>query len=305
MKSSSADPLTLAGQVVYFQSSEEPVPVEDSLANFVITSPPYWNLKDYGHRNQIGGEAYEIYLNRMNTVWERCAEATNDDAVMVINVGNRRHKKVFYPIAFDIVKSITHWELWDIMIWYIPNALPQPNHYIERLFDNKFEFLLLFTKPGQRNYTFTKPRVPQKYIDDDPRAYKKNPRGRCLGNVIRIPAYKPPNVKKLGYHQAAYPEELVALMLESFTKPGDIVLDPFVGSGTTLKVARSMDRGGIGIEINPDYRSLIAERILEPFETPDWKDIDIIHSANLETGRRKPRKVHLLNFDKAEGASLF
>lgn len=305
MQSRPLDPLSLAGQVVYFQSSEEPVPVKDGLVNFVITSPPYWNLKDYGHSNQIGGESYERYLSRMNIVWKRCAEVTNDDAVMVINVGNRRHKKVFYPIAFDIVRSMEYWELWDIVIWYIPNALPQPNHYIERLFDNKFEFLLLFTKPGNRSYRFSKPRVPQKYIDNDPRAYKKNPRGRCLGNVIRIPAYKPPNVKQLGYHQAAYPEELVALMLESFTEPGDTVLDPFVGSGTTLKVSRGMNRSGIGIEINSDYRSLIAKRIKEPFETPDWRDLDIIHSTNQEPGQSKPRKIHLLKFDKVADEPLF
>ena len=302
----SPDPLSFDEQTVYFQSSEEPIPVEGGSVNFVITSPPYWNLKDYGHDNQIGNNSYEEYLSRMNVVWERCAELAQDDAVMIVNVGNRRHKKNFYPIAFDIAQSIRHWELWDILIWYIPNALPQPNYYIERLFDNKFEFLLVFTKPGRRNYRMRKPRVPQKYRNADPRSHKNNPRGRCLGNVIRIPAYKPPNVKQLGYHQAAYPEELVALMLESFTIPGDKVLDPFVGSGTTLKVARGMNRSGIGIELNSDYRPLIAKRIAEPFEMPDWKDLDIIHSAKSAPGMNKPRKIHLLrDADNEEQQSIF
>lgn len=300
MSSENGAPLRLDGQAAYFQSSEDPIPAAKGSVDLVMTSPPYWNLKDYGHRGQIGGESYEDYLARMNAVWNRCAELAGEEAVMVVNVGNRRHQKVFYPIAFDIANTIEQWELWDILIWYIPNALPQPNHYIERLFDNKFEFLLVFTKPKRRGYQMHKPRVPQKYQDVDPRQHKKNPLGRCLGNVIRIPAYKPPNVKKLGYHQAAYPEELVALVLESFTSPGDTVLDPFVGSGTTLKVARGMGRSGIGIEINPDYRPLIAERIKEPFEVPDWRDLDILHSATMQPGMRKPRKIHLLRQDDVD-----
>ena len=305
MSSENGAPLRLDGQVAYFQSSEDPIPAAKGSVDLVMTSPPYWNLKDYGHRGQIGGESYEDYLARMNAVWNRCAELAGEEAVMVVNVGNRRHQKVFYPIAFDIANTIEEWELWDILIWYIPNALPQPNHYIERLFDNKFEFLLVFTKPKRRGYQMHKPRVPQKYQDVDPRQHKKNPLGRCLGNVIRIPAYKPPNVKKLGYHQAAYPEELVALVLESFTSPGDTVLDPFVGSGTTLKVARGMGRSGIGIEINPDYRPLIAERIKEPFEVPDWRDLDILHSATMQPGMRKPRKIHLLRQDDVDKQALF
>jgi hypothetical protein len=75
--------------------------------------------------------------------------------------------------------------------------------------------------------------VPQKYAGVDPRDYKLNEQGRCLGNVIRIPAYRPPNIKQQNYHVAAYPEELVALMLSTYTDEGDLVLDPFLGSGTT------------------------------------------------------------------------
>lgn len=81
------------------------------------------------------------------------------------------------------------------MLWYIPNALPQPNHYMNRLFDNKFEYLLVFLKGDPDRYKFHKPRVPQKYAGVDPRDYKLNEQGRCLGNVIRISAYRPPNIK--------------------------------------------------------------------------------------------------------------
>ena len=182
------------------------------------------------------------------------------------------------------------WRLWDHVIWYVPNALPQPNHSRERLLDNKFESCLVFTKAGSSNFKFHKPRVPQKYAEADPRSHKKNARGRCLGNVIRIPAYRPPNVKALGYHVAAYPEELVAFFLECYTDLGDRVLDPFLGSGTTLKVCQTMGRSGVGFEINREFLSLIIGKVQEPWEVPDWRNLDILHSSTITPGSAKPRK---------------
>jgi tRNA G10 N-methylase Trm11 len=103
----------------------------------------------------------------------------------------------------------------------------------------------------------------------------------------------------MGYHVAAYPEELVSLMLEAFTSPGQTVLDPFLGSGTTLKVANGMDRRGIGFELNSDFRELIEKRIVEKFETPDWKNLDILHSSTMVPGSTKVRKAHLKNKSEA------
>jgi DNA modification methylase len=165
---------------------------------------------------------------------------------------------------------------------------------MERLLDNKFESCLVFLKDGNTEYKFHKPRVPQKYVEADPRSFKKNPKGRCLGNVLRIPAYRPPNVKELGYHVAAFPEELVAFFVECYTDPGDLVLDPFLGSGTTLKVAQVMGRKGIGYEINEEFKPLIAERIQEPWRVPDWRSIDLLHSTTMEPGMKAPRKIQYL-----------
>lgn len=295
----STDRLTIKNQTVYFGTSEKMENISDGVVDFIMTSPPYWNLKNYGSDNEIGKEPYLEYLDRMQLVWDECFRVSKDNAVLVINVANRRHNKAFYPIGMDIAQNMKGWKLWDIVIWYIPNALPQPNHYIEKLFDNKYEFLLVFTKEGNTDYEFHKPRVPQKYITADPRAHKKNLRGRCLGNIIRIPAYRPPNIKEMGYHVAAYPEELVSLMLEAFTSPGQTVLDPFLGSGTTLKVANGMDRKGIGFELNSDFRELIEKRIVEKFETPDWKNLDILHSSTMVPGSTKVRKAHLKNKSEA------
>ena len=287
-------------QKVIFSTSEDMSMLKSGTVDFVMTSPPYWNLKNYGSDDEIGKEPYLEYLDRMQTVWDECYRVSKENAVLVINVANRRNNKVFYPIGMDIAQKMKGWKLWDIVIWYIPNALPQPNHYIEKLFDNKYEFLLVFTKDGNTDYEFHKPRVPQKYINADPREHKRNLRGRCLGNIIRIPAYRPPNIKEMGYHVAAYPEELVSLMLEAFTSPGQTILDPFLGSGTTLKVANGMERNGVGFELNADFRDLIEKRIQEKFEAPDWKDLDIIHSSTMVPGSSKPRKAHLRDRPKVK-----
>lgn len=284
--------LRVENQTVFFGTSEEMSRIGDGTVDFVVTSPPYWNLKNYGGaENQIGQEGYREYLERLNSVWGECFRVAKENAVLIVNINSRRHQKQFYPIAFDIAQAIEGWKLWDTVIWYIPNALPQPNHYMERLFDNKFEYLLVFIKGDPEKHTFHKPRVPQKYLTADPRNHKRNENGRCLGNIIRIPAYRPPNVKEMGYHVAAYPEELVALLLATYTDPGNTVLDPFTGSGTTLKVARHMGRQGLGYELNPNFRPLIQRRIEEHWAVPDWKSLDIMHSATMETGMVKPRKV--------------
>jgi modification methylase len=281
--------LVVDDQTAYFCSSENLDFLPEESVDFVMTSPPYWNLKNYGHPEEIGQESYETYLERLNAVWAACYRLAKPDAVLVVNVANRRYKKRFYPLAMDIAARMKGWTLWDMPIWYIPNALPQQIHYQERLMDNKYENLLVFTKDGSVDYEFHKPRVPQKYATKDPRTHNKNPNGRCIGNVIRIPAYRPPNVKELGYHVAAYPEELVALMLESYTSPGSVVLDPFLGSGTTLKVCRGMGRRGIGIELNPDFAPLLDQRIRERWETPDWRSLDILHSASMTVAKSDRR----------------
>jgi DNA modification methylase len=294
--------MEVAGQKVFLHDSRHMDVVAGESVRLFMTSPPYWDLKDYGSSHEIGQASYERYLDDLGKVWSECYRAACRNAVLVINVNSRRVKKRFYPIAFDIAARMKGWRLWDHVIWYVPNALPQCNHYMERVLDNKHESCLVFTKDGSDKFKFHKPRVPQKYLQADPRAHKKHVEGRCLGNILRIPAYRPPNVKKLGYHVAAYPEELAAFFLECYTDPGDTVLDPFLGSGTTLKVCRVMNRLGIGFELNPDYERLIRQRIGEHWEVPPWTDIDVIHSSTAETGMAKSRKIH---FHRAGVADLF
>ncbi|MEK6272849.1 MAG: site-specific DNA-methyltransferase [Actinomycetota bacterium] len=278
----------------HYHSAEEMPELEDGSVRLAITSPPYWNLKRYGSETgEIGQEDYEGYLDRLHSVWAECFRVVDEHGLLIVNVNSRRVAGRFYPLGMDIVQRMENWKLIQHAIWYIPNALPQPAKYITRLFDHKFEDLLIFAKNWEYEHHFRKARVPQKYRTADPRAHKKNPEGRCIGDVIRIPAYRPPTVKSMNYHVAAFPDELVYLMVSVFTEPGDLVLDPFLGSGTTLKVAKNTGRRGIGYEINSDFQPLIEARLDEPWQAPRFEDMDIITSATsrpgMPNGRRRPK----------------
>lgn len=272
-----ASSLHIDNQSVYFHNSEEMSAVIDDEADLIITSPPYWNLKDYGHENQIGhDEAYDDYLSRLDAVWKECYEVSDENAILIINIGDRRHQKKFYPIAMDIYNRMDDWKLLDNLIWHIPNALPQPAYYLDKLFDDKYENLLVFGKNYEYDFTFNKLRVPQNYRDAEPRDDKLNDDGRCIGNILQMRAYRPPNIKKKNYHAAAYPEELIYALMSAFSDPEDTVLDPFLGSGTTLKVARHLNRNGIGFELDTDYRELIDDRIREEMTSPDLEELDLL-----------------------------
>src|SRR5258705_84367 len=102
----SANALRLDGQTAYFHSSEAMGEVPDASIRMCFTSPPYWDLKNYGHEGQIGQESYEKYLDRLCVVWEECNRVIAPNGLMFINVGNRRSKNRYYPIGWDIYRSL-------------------------------------------------------------------------------------------------------------------------------------------------------------------------------------------------------
>ena len=107
--SSRAD-LNIDGHEVYFTTSENMDFLPDHSVDLIVTSPPYWNLKDYGMAEEIGAGTYEDYLDRMTAVWRECYRVAKPDSVMVVNVANRRYRKRFYPIAFDMVARMGEME---------------------------------------------------------------------------------------------------------------------------------------------------------------------------------------------------
>lgn len=292
VKPKSDKSMKIAGQTIYFKSSENIDKKEiDGLTSFIITSPPYWDLKKYGHSDEVGQEDYETYLKRLNAIWEKCYDVSTDNALLCIVVNDRRKEKVFYPIPMDIARNMKRWKLIDYMIWYSPNAMTQNGLYKNKLYDKKSEMILLFAKNYEYNHTFNKIRVKQKYLGIDPRSHNKDKLGRGIPNIIRCPAHKTPLIKNKNYHIAAFPDRLIYALIHTFSNEKDIVLDPFLGSGTVLKIAKHMKRTGYGYEINSTYRDLIENKIMEPFFPPKWEELDILHEpeAISKINTNKPR----------------
>lgn len=278
--------VVISGQTVLFRSSEDLTPLHGEDIQLVLTSPPYFKLKKYGHPNEIGrkDQDYEKYLQRLVKVFSECYNVTSENAILVVNLMNLRDKKVFYPLAMDLYQAMKEsneckWMLIEDITWYCPNSNTLNPFYSPRLMDNKKENILVFGKNFDYEHYFNKIRVEQKWKDIDPRKDNKNPDGRCIGNVVRIPAYKTPKIKQKNYHQAAFPPKIPQLFIHWFTDEGGKVLDPFLGSGTTLMVSRTMNRVGYGVEINDSTLELIKNRINEEYILAPWEEYDIIHSS--------------------------
>lgn len=268
-------------QKIYFQNAENMGQIKSNTIQLVFTSVPYWKMKDYHTKDQIGQEDEIMdYVKRLNNVWRECHRVTTKNAILAINIGSKRHKKKFYPLSMYFWQNMEKWRLIDKYIWFIPNALPQPKYYSDKLTDNKYEEILIFAKNYKYNYRFNKIRIAQKFLGKDHRP-NKHKKGRSIGNVFKIPSYKPPTIKQMNYHEAAFPEGLANMLISTYSNKDDKILDPFVGSGTTLKVAYHLNRVGIGFEVNKKNKNLIKSRLDEKWNPLDFENFDIIFQESL------------------------
>jgi DNA modification methylase len=247
-------------RALYFKSSEKMDEVPDSSVQLIITSPPYWGLRDYGVREQIGfAEPYEEYLERLNKVWKECYRVLHPTGSLWININKRIIGGQMLLFPEDIAQTVSDigFFLKEIVIWHKPIFVPTTG---PKNFTDRHEYVLFFTK-SKRNYLFKADEIKQ--VDYLHAGSEK------LGNIWKIYRKignigKPVEVmiaEKKVKHTAVYPNELVERIVLLCSNEGNIVLDPFAGSGTTLIVANKLGRQWIGYEINPDYKVIIDWRL--------------------------------------------
>lgn len=216
--------------------------IGDNSISVAITSPPYWMQRDYGFEGQIGQEKKpEDYIGRLVIIYNKLRDKLKDDGLFFLNIGDKylnRYGKshllqIPYRLAHHMVKD--GWILQDIIIWYKPNHMPSS---VKDRFTNTYEPVLVFAKNKENIYQ------------------KKN-------NVINIPL-QPTKWK----HTAAFPEKLVEEMLTRVAlKDGDLVLDPFAGTGTTGVVVKKLRYNlfskqiySVLIEKGEEFLKIINER---------------------------------------------
>jgi site-specific DNA-methyltransferase (adenine-specific) len=239
--------------------------LKDKSVHLIVTSPPYWQLKDYGTENQIGfHDDYETYINHLNLTWKECFRVLHDGCRLCINIGDQFARSIYYgrykiiPIHTEIIKfcEIIGFDFMGSIIWQkattmntsggasIMGSFPHPRNGIVKL---DFEYILLFKKPG----TAPKPTLAQKE-----NSVMTNEEWNTYFN-----GHWYFSGAKQDKHLAMFPEELPNRLIKMFSFPNETVLDPFMGSGTTSLVAKKLDRNSVGYEINPDFVPIIKERI--------------------------------------------
>jgi len=239
--------------------------LDDKSVQLVITSPPYWQLKDYGNGGQIGfDDSYEDYINNLNLVWNECYRVLENGCRLCINIGDQFARSVYYgrykiiPIRTEIIKfcETIGFDYMGAIIWQkvttcnttggatIMGSFPYPRNGIIKI---DYEFILIFKKPGISKNVPKNTKEKSKLTTEEWNRY-------FAGH------WNIPGEKQTG-HLAMFPEEIPKRLIKMFSFVNDTILDPFLGSGTTSLSAKNLERNSIGYEINPDYIPVIKEKL--------------------------------------------
>ena len=239
----------------------------DKSVHLIITSPPYWQLKDYGSDDQIGfNESYEDYINNLNLVWSECNRILKDGCRLCINIGDQFARSVYYgrykviPIRTEIIRfcETLGLDYMGAVIWQkqttmhttgggvVMGSFPYPRNGILKI---DYEFILIFKKQGKAP-TPTKEQKAMSEISKEE------------WNKLFASHWTFAGARQDG-HIAVFPEELPARLIKMFSFVGETVFDPFMGSGTTALAARNLQRNSIGYEINRDFRTYYEQKVID------------------------------------------
>jgi len=257
--------------------------LESGMADCIVTSPPYFGLRDYGHDGQYGLEESPIaYVETMRALCSELLRVLADDGTLWLNLGDSYGKgKQLLGTPWRVALALKGdgWILRNEIIWAKPNGVPES---VRDRFAKKHEHLFLFAK--NTSYHFDLDAVREPYSEASLSRYKSgygggkdrldaahlggdrrkaktivpNAKGKNPGDVWGMPTstFK-------GAHFAVMPPALAERCILAGSRPGGVVLDPFSGSGTTGEVARANGRKYVGIDISEAYLKLSLETRLQ------------------------------------------
>jgi DNA modification methylase len=292
--------------------------IPDTSVQCVVTSPPYWGLRDYGHQNQIGLESTpDQYVARMVEVFSEVRRVLRDDGTLWLNLGdsyatqggahgNRQDNQtgvgaksvhlsgagdkdvrrppnglkpkdlVGIPWRVAFALQADGWWLRQDIIWHKPN--PMPESVTDRC-TKAHEYVFLLTKSQQ--YFYDAEAIKERSVDPESHnGHRKRNNDKFVGkpmsdtrlgfaklNGQKYPMRNRRSVWTItskafsGAHFAVMPETLAEPCVLAGSKPNDLILDPFAGSGTVGVVALKHNRNFIGIELNPTYAEIARDRL--------------------------------------------
>lgn len=249
--------------VLYLKSSENMSEVATKSVDLIVTSPPYNIDINYGNKTSKGktieskGKKYKDNLSEteyrklLENVFNECKRVLKDNGSIWINIKNRYLNEQIVP-PFWIQDYFKDMYLKNLIVWNFDWGGSTNKRFAPR-----YEFVFWFTK-NKNSYTFNLNDVKVPALNYRPDRYKsqlKNP-----SDVWRIPMVSGNFIERTG-HPAQYPEKLIERIILAGTNEGDLVLDPFMGSGTTAVVAKNFNRYYIGYEIEKDYMAMAEKRL--------------------------------------------
>lgn len=248
-------------------AGREMLNLEEKSIGLTVTSPPYWNIKDYEAEGQIGyDQSYEDYLDSLKVIWKECKRALIPGCKLVINIGDQflraKDNGGIYeikPIHADIIrtcqelgfsflgniiwKKITTTKTTGGCTWMGSIYYPRDGYVTY-----EHEYIMIFKKQGKA----PKPSEEAKKLSRLPKEF----RSKWFRGI-----WDDLSPAKQEGHCAMFPEELPMRIIRMFSFAGDTVLDPFVGSGTTMAAAEKWHRHSIGIDINPQFANFVQSKV--------------------------------------------
>lgn len=237
--------------------------IPDESLQLVVTSPPYNIGKEYEKRLQL-----DVYLQQQAQVIAECVRALSPQGSLCWQVGNYVDSGAIIPLDTVLypIFSESGLRLRNRIVWHFEHGL-----HCSRRFSGRYETIVWFTKSEDYVFNLDPVRVPQKYPGKKhfkgPKAgqYSCNPLGKNPGDLWVIPNVKSNHVEKTD-HPCQFPVELIERFVLSLTNEGDLVFDPFLGTGTSIIAAIRHNRRGVGAEIVPKYVELARERVLQELD---------------------------------------
>ncbi len=239
--------------------------IETATIDLVVTSPPYWQIKDYGAPGQIGhGQSLHQYLTDLFYTWSECFRALRPGSRLCLNIGDQFARSVVYgrykviplhaefigqceKIGFDFLGSVIWQKKTTLNTSGGANVMGSYPYPPNGLVEIDYEFILIFKKPGAS-------RKVSKEVKEASRLTKEEWKEYFSGH------WRFGGARQRG-HEAMFPEELPRRLIRMFTFQDDTVLDPFLGSGTTVKAALESGRNALGYEINENALEILEEKL--------------------------------------------
>lgn len=274
--------------------------IPDESLQLVVTSPPYNIGKEYEKKLDL-----DVYLEQQAQVIAECARALSSKGSICWQVGNYVDKGAIIPldtILYPIFSNLGL-RMRNRIIWHFEHGL-----HCSRRFSGRYETIIWFTKSDEYTFNLDPVRVPQKYPGKKyfkgPKAgqYSSNPLGKNPGDLWIIPNVKSNHVEKTE-HPCQFPVELIERLVLSLTDEGDWVLDPFLGTGTSIIAAIRHKRRGAGAETISKYIDLARQRIQQemagtlrtrPMDRPVYDPVEAGNSLTVAPWSKDSTQMALL-----------